>query len=170
MIKKSLILLLIVLIPFTILFGCTGITDFVGVRFVDNEDGTVSDNVNNLMWTHAAEEKLDWEESKKYCTNLDIGNFNDWRLPTKEELLLFIDNGCAPENQPSENCHGRWVSSSFKEIYRFSASMYWSSELSSIRCEPVVCADVLDIDSAKISYAFTDRTYMVAARCVRNIR
>ncbi len=64
------------------------------VRFVDNGDGTVSDRKTGLMFQqHQAEERLAWEDALSYCENLILAGFEDWRLPTIEELRAVVDYG-----------------------------------------------------------------------------
>ncbi|MFC1853052.1 DUF1566 domain-containing protein [candidate division CSSED10-310 bacterium] len=56
-------------------------------RFQLNDNGTVWDNKTELMW--AAKDNgadIDWESARSYCQNLTTGDYNDWRLPTQEEL------------------------------------------------------------------------------------
>ena len=64
---------------------CTG--------FVDNGDGTLTDIQTGLMWQQADPGELKWEEAKLYCENLVLGKYNDWRLPTMEELTTLVDYG-----------------------------------------------------------------------------
>ena len=62
--------------------------------FVDNNDGTITDNSTGLMW-----EKLTgaitytWDQAKAYCDNLSLGGKSDWRLPTRNELQTLVDYG-----------------------------------------------------------------------------
>jgi TM2 domain-containing membrane protein YozV len=74
--------------------------------FIDNNDGTVTNKLTGLMWQrysvgHTLDgkifndeaEKLNWYEAMKL--NSDFAGYNNWRLPTKKELLtlaLSFDN------------------------------------------------------------------------------
>jgi len=72
-----------------------------GTTFVDNGDGTATDNVTGLMW----EQKTDdggpqdkdnvytWKDALAYCENLTAAGYNDWRMPTPKELERLVDLG-----------------------------------------------------------------------------
>lgn len=61
-------------------------------RFVDNNDGTITDNKTGLMWSKTtSKSKMSWEDAKTYCDVLNKGGYDDWRLPTKNELLLLVN-------------------------------------------------------------------------------
>ncbi len=61
-------------------------------RYYDNKDGTVSDLVTNLMWQKAHNSKrLGFYEAKKACETLQLGGFDDWRLPSIKELFSLAD-------------------------------------------------------------------------------
>ena len=54
----------------------------------------VKDSSTNLLWEdtpHVREAKLTYPRAKIYCSELHLGDFNDWRLPTIQELLTIID-------------------------------------------------------------------------------
>lgn len=76
---------------------CTLLAVFAGYaaaaeRFVDNEDGTVTDTRTNLMW--AAKDNggpVTWQDAKSYCENFSIGGYTDWRMPTQDELAGLYD-------------------------------------------------------------------------------
>jgi formylglycine-generating enzyme len=58
--------------------------------FVDKESG--------LMWQVNAAQDLSWAEADSYCGKLNLGGFQDWRLPTETELFslyksLGLDKG-----------------------------------------------------------------------------
>ncbi|MBQ4437977.1 DUF1566 domain-containing protein [bacterium] len=40
----------------------------------------------NYAWSEKAEEKMNWDEAKEYCEDLDQDAYNDWRLPSSEEM------------------------------------------------------------------------------------
>lgn len=65
--------------------------------FIDNGDGTVTDNNTDLLWqkTDDGTERL-WDAAATYCNNLILGNFTDWRLPTNKELLGIVNYGSYP--------------------------------------------------------------------------
>jgi hypothetical protein len=62
--------------------------------FVDNNDGTVTDQVTGLMWQKdGSSEGMTWADVKEYVNKLNSGQFggySDWRLPTIEELASLI--------------------------------------------------------------------------------
>ncbi|MFQ5449837.1 MAG: DUF1566 domain-containing protein [Nitrospinaceae bacterium] len=68
-------------------------------RFVDNEDGTVTDHVAKLMWK-ATDSYIDkdkwvtWQEAKMYLVELNkerFANYSDWRMPTRKEAQMLYD-------------------------------------------------------------------------------
>jgi len=54
----------------------------------------VSDPKTGLLWedtSHVRETKITQPRAKEYCEELKLGTFEDWRLPTIQELLTIID-------------------------------------------------------------------------------
>jgi hypothetical protein len=67
-------------------------------RFVDNEDGTVSDLATGLMWQKAdSGKRLNWRHALAYCEGLDLAGRQDWRLPSAKELHSIVDYSRAPD-------------------------------------------------------------------------
>ena len=65
--------------------------------FVDNGDGTVSDHRTGLMWQKAGSDywfrcKTDSQEYVQLLNELNFAGYNDWRLPTIEELSSLMEN------------------------------------------------------------------------------
>ncbi len=60
-------------------------------RFADNGDGTVTDSITKLMWQKNENERMNWYDAMKHCNDLDLGGFNDWRLPNIKELNSILD-------------------------------------------------------------------------------
>jgi len=60
--------------------------------FSDNGDGTVTDQVANLMWVQQTDgNKRDWEASIQYCEDLVFASHDDWKLPSNKELSSTVD-------------------------------------------------------------------------------
>lgn len=60
--------------------------------FVDNGDGTVSDNATGLMWSQDDSGKgFDWESALEYAESSTISGYDDWRLPNAKELQSIAD-------------------------------------------------------------------------------
>ena len=71
-------------------------------RFVVNGDGTVTDRKAALMWSQN-DNKSDilWKEAQRWIKDRNAGpasgRYNNWRLPTVEELQsLYIDSADSP--------------------------------------------------------------------------
>ena len=48
--------------------------------------------INGLMWQkETVEEEMDWYEAMEYAENLRLGGYDDWRLPTIDELEFIVD-------------------------------------------------------------------------------
>jgi hypothetical protein len=61
---------------------------FKVARFVDNNDGTVTDTKTGLVWKKdTAPGTFTWEKAVKYCGEMGDG----WRLPIIEELISIVD-------------------------------------------------------------------------------
>jgi len=85
--------------------------------YIDNGDGTVTDNVTGLMWQKSpdtdgdgdidAADKLTYDEAVAGAGALDLGGYSDWRLPTIKELYSLIDfSGVDPSGYDDTDTSG----------------------------------------------------------------
>jgi hypothetical protein len=62
--------------------------------FASAEITMIKDSSTNLLWEdtpHVKEAKITQPRAKSYCSELSLGGFRDWRLPTIQELLTIVD-------------------------------------------------------------------------------
>ena len=91
-------------------------TPTIVTHFVDNGDGTITDNVTNLIWQKAPNTTTyTWEQAISYAENLALAGSSDWRLPNIKELVSINDE---TTNAPSIN------TAYFPTIV---SARYWSS-------------------------------------------
>ena len=68
--------------------------------FIDNNDGTITDNATGLMWQqNDSETGLNWEEALNWVAQKNTENYlgyNDWRLPNAKELQSIVDYTRSP--------------------------------------------------------------------------
>lgn len=62
-------------------------------HFTDNADGTVTDNLTQLVWQQVPNATaLSWEQAIGYAESLSLAGYNDWRLPNIKELQSLNDD------------------------------------------------------------------------------
>ena len=102
-------------------------------RFKDNDDGTVTDLQEGLMWKKIdlyQEKKIwsSWEESQKLIESFNkeaYASYSDWRLPTRKELKSLYEED---KNIPWKYY---WTENviHIDPIFGYSHCCFWSSEL-----------------------------------------
>jgi hypothetical protein len=81
-----------------------GNTQYGKNNFVDNNNGTITDNATGLMWQQADDGiARDWEQALAYAENMSLANNSDWRLPNAKELQSIVDYNRCPNitNSPA---------------------------------------------------------------------
>ncbi|WP_216616313.1 DUF1566 domain-containing protein [Marinifilum caeruleilacunae] len=80
-----------------------GNTSYGENNFVDNGNGTISDEATGLMWMQDdnGDEGLSWKEALEYAENKDFAGYTDWRLPDAKELQSIVDYTRSPETTNS---------------------------------------------------------------------
>lgn len=59
----------------------------VQFSFVDNGDGTVTDQNTSLMWQKSpTSTPFTWQGAIDYCESLELAGYDDWRAPSLKEL------------------------------------------------------------------------------------
>jgi len=70
--------------------------------FVNNGDGTITDQATGLMWTTAdSASTMDWPDALAYAESATIAGYSDWRLPNAKELHSIVDYSRAPDHPGS---------------------------------------------------------------------
>ncbi|MEW6363805.1 MAG: DUF1566 domain-containing protein [Acidobacteriota bacterium] len=74
-------------------------------QFVDNGDGTITDDVTGLMWSQGdSGEGLNWKEALAWVQEKNAENYlghDDWRLPDAKELQSIVDYARSPDTTAS---------------------------------------------------------------------
>jgi hypothetical protein len=106
-------------------------------RFIDNGDGTVTDNMTALMWAKDGAIlpyfQYDWYGALVFCNDLNLAGYDDWRMPNVREMQSLVDYEmfapALPDGHPFENMSDRyWTSTTFKynpNIYALAVHMYY---------------------------------------------
>ncbi|MFM2358330.1 MAG: hypothetical protein RLY16_323 [Bacteroidota bacterium] len=64
----------------------------IEARFVNNLDGTTTDNFTGLTWQKIhSNDSLTWENALLYADTLSLANYTDWRMPNIKELQSIND-------------------------------------------------------------------------------
>ncbi len=102
-------------------------------NFVDNNDGTVTDQATGLMWSKADSGKaLTWEDALAWVQGKNSEKYlgyDNWRLPTIKELNSIVDYSNAPEynNKPAINTDYFETTSIINEQGEGDYPYFWSS-------------------------------------------
>ncbi len=102
-------------------------------RYVDHEDGTITDSKTDLMWTKEDSyanlgKCLDWNASNSYVNGLSTGGYTDWRLPTVRELVTIYEKSKINKDYYGDTTHSDPIFASG------GAYSYWSSETAGFCC------------------------------------
>lgn len=66
--------------------------------FEDQGNGTISDHATALMWQQSDDGQLrNWEQALSYAEGLELGGYNNWRLPNAKELQSILDYSRSPQ-------------------------------------------------------------------------
>lgn len=131
------------------------------IIYSDNLDGTVTDQVTNLMWQQripvtggpSEDGNLTWAEATAFCATLAAAGHTDWRLPSQIELASLVDYSYLGEGHPPIN------STFFPDT---PSDAFWSSTKSA-QSETAAWTVYMDVG---FTYAY-DMTSVGRVRCVR---
>ena len=84
-----------IFVAMTVLMGCFFLgTCAAADRFVNNNDGTVTDTQTSLMWADKVlNSSLHWDAAKTYCAGYGGGGKSGWRMPSFDELRQLYSSG-----------------------------------------------------------------------------
>lgn len=105
----------------------------------DDSKKVVIDNSRNLMWQDNSDTETankDWQGAMNYCQNLNFAGYDDWHLPSRDELLTLATLGFYgtaydknnSEKWYNENKHKRQKFSFVDPVFQnMPLNMIWSS-------------------------------------------
>ena len=82
-------------------------------KFIDNQDGTITDSTTELMWMQEdawqKEAKwFTWDEAielANYFNSIKFGGFQDWRLPTEDEIKSLYHEKASNQDKYGKEIH-----------------------------------------------------------------
>ena len=93
-------------------------------RFIAFDSDVVVDQKTGLMWASEDNGKnISWRAAKRYCENYEGGGYEDWRVPTLDELSSLYGTGpgypldCDPAYTIKVN-----------RLIKFTSSCPWAAE------------------------------------------
>jgi hypothetical protein len=123
----------------------------------DDINGTVIDNMTNLMWQDDINKINSFNNANTYCDGLLLDGYDDWRMPTIYELSNILSY---------RRLISGWISSnSFKNHKK---NKYWSSTPTTGILGNTK-AWYVDFDDLNGSVYYTDKMTLIYTRCVRDL-
>jgi Protein of unknown function (DUF1566) len=106
-----------------------GNTSYGQNNFLDNGNGTVTDNATGLTWMQSnSGSGMDWESALSYCETLDYAGSTDWRLPNVKELQSIVDYNRSPDATDSAAIDPIFSTTAItNEAGQTDYPFYWSS-------------------------------------------
>ena len=101
-------------------------------HFTDNGDGTITDNLTQLVWQKIPNTvALTWEQALVYAEGLTIGTNSDWRLPNIKELQSLNNESATNPSVFTPyftglGVHNFWSSTSLPN--QTTKSWYWNTQ------------------------------------------
>ena len=86
-------------------------------RFRTDAQGIITDTRTGRQWAPDPGERMTWYQAGEYAGTLKLGDFSDWRLPTRAELgdlgrgalsPAFKLAGCCAWSSESEDSSSAW--------------------------------------------------------------
>jgi len=126
--------------------------------YTDNGDQTVTDNVTGLMWQQTVSTSTFYTlaQATALCSGLTLGGHNDWRIPTRIELMSLVD-AQQPPSSP--------LASASIDATTFAGNLPFSFWTLSVTITPPTRSMVLDFSDGYIDFVSTDS--IISVRCVR---
>lgn len=131
-------------------------------KYVNNGDGTVTEISTGLTWTRCAAGQtgydcsegsyslLSWQNAIDYCERLTVPGYEDWRLPSRDELISIA-------------VRSKEYLAFYQQAFPTSPPvLFWSSSVNVSNPEG---AWSIGVEEAYVDYGF--KTNRNAARCVR---
>jgi hypothetical protein len=118
-------------------------------------ENTVTVTLNNLEWQIAsASDEMNWYSAVSYCSDLDLGFQQDWRLPRSVELYALFDSSASGMNTPKIVPELRETTFNNK---------YWSST-----APDGSGGNVWYVDFNNMNWNLQGKTFTEYVRCVRD--
>lgn len=73
------------------LFGEDGDYQLNSPSFTVHANGTITDNVTELMWQQTDGGEMTYEDAQAYVDTLTLGGYTDWRLPNINESVSILN-------------------------------------------------------------------------------
>lgn len=105
---------------------------FMANHFTDNNDGSITDNLTQLVWQKIPNPNvLTWEQALVYAEGLSLGTASDWRLPNIKELQSINNEGATNPSVFSTyfsnlGVHNFWSSTSLPN--QTTKAWYWNTQ------------------------------------------
>lgn len=110
----------------------SSIPTIIANHFTDNGNGTITDNLTQLIWQKNPNTTAQtWDSALAYAENISLASATDWRLPNIKELQSLNDESVA---NPSVNAaffstigvHNYWSATSLPN--QTTKAWYWNTQ------------------------------------------
>ena len=115
-----------------------GNTNYGQNQFVDNGDGTITDEATGLMWLtydsgyynagDNSDGTMDWDDALEWSEDLEVAGYDDWKLPDAKELQSIVDYTRSPDTTGSAAIDPLFYSTSITNLAgQTDYGFYWTS-------------------------------------------